>query len=292
LINEPTPPTQQDIEYHIFIPSGSYNGEQISKTINLAFNNIYNIDKTKNFPFDHIKCLYDSINGKIFFSIFWNEIKFYKSVEIDFTYIEPPYHGIEIYNESCEQDISFCQNADIYSNIGSNIFKDQLTLGWLLGFRGSYSYKTRLDENCCNKQGMCIGENKDPSFKYIFTNPLLNALTKIPIPKLGWLYFAESIYDPIGNRYFLLSINDYQNQSNRSLISPMQHETLNDGNLLAKLYAGCNAECCTENEDRIYFGPTEIRRLHIKLLDEFGRIVDLNNGDYSFTLEMEVLYDL
>ena len=33
---------------------------------------------------------------------------------------------------------------------------------------------------------------------------------------------------------------------------------------------------------------TEIQSLY----DEFGRIVDMNNGDYSFTLELEYIYDL
>ena len=47
-----------------------------------------------------------------------------------------------------------------------------------------------------------------------------------------------------------------------------------------------------DTNPRIYFGPTSINRLHIKLLDEFGRIVDLNNGDFSFSLELEILYDL
>ena len=33
-------------------------------------------------------------------------------------------------------------------------------------------------------------------------------------------------------------------------------------------------------------------KLQITLYDEFGRIVDFNNADYSMTIELEVLYDL
>lgn len=72
----------------------------------------------------------------------------------------------------------------------------------------------------------------------------------------------------------------------------MQKDTLTDGNILAKVYGACGGDCCYDNEERIYFGPTNISRLNIRLLDEFGRVVDLNNGDYSFTLEVEILYDL
>ena len=32
-------------------------------------------------------------------------------------------------------------------------------------------------------------------------------------------------------------------------------------------------------------------KLRVKLLDEFGRVVDLNNSDFSFILRIEQLYD-
>jgi hypothetical protein len=32
--------------------------------------------------------------------------------------------------------------------------------------------------------------------------------------------------------------------------------------------------------------------MRIQLLDDYGRVVDLNNIDYSFTLELEQIYDL
>jgi len=43
---------------------------------------------------------------------------------------------------------------------------------------------------------------------------------------------------------------------------------------------------------REYFGPVNIDRMRIQLLDDYGRVVDLNNIDYSFTLEIEQIYDL
>ena len=41
------------------------------------------------------------------------------------------------------------------------------------------------------------------------------------------------------------------------------------------------------NRTREYFGPVDIQRLTIQLKDEFGRIIDLNNMDWSFTLAFE-----
>jgi hypothetical protein len=43
---------------------------------------------------------------------------------------------------------------------------------------------------------------------------------------------------------------------------------------------------------RVYFGPTNINKLDIKIYDEYGRILDVNNGDLSIELECEILYDL
>ena len=65
-----------------------------------------------------------------------------------------------------------------------------------------------------------------------------------------------------------------------------------DNNIIAKIPTSCCDNCWYINTERIYFGPTDIRRLQIKIYDDFGRIVDFNNADYSFTLKLELLYDL
>jgi hypothetical protein len=41
---------------------------------------------------------------------------------------------------------------------------------------------------------------------------------------------------------------------------------------------------------REYFGPVDIQRIRITLVDEFGRVLDLNNMDWSFALMFECLY--
>ena len=46
-----------------------------------------------------------------------------------------------------------------------------------------------------------------------------------------------------------------------------------------------------QSNKRTYFGPVNIRKLSIKLIDEYGRQVDLNNMDFSFGLALTCLYD-
>jgi hypothetical protein len=43
---------------------------------------------------------------------------------------------------------------------------------------------------------------------------------------------------------------------------------------------------------REYFGPINIKNMNVQLLDEYGRVVDLNNMDFSFCLTLVTAYDI
>jgi hypothetical protein len=45
-----------------------------------------------------------------------------------------------------------------------------------------------------------------------------------------------------------------------------------------------------QDNKRIYFGPVNIDRMHVKLLDDKGYPVNLNGGDWAVTLISENLY--
>jgi len=55
-------------------------------------------------------------------------------------------------------------------------------------------------------------------------------------------------------------------------------------------------EMCSEygeslqSNQRAYFGPTTLSRMHVKLLDDHGNVLNLNGNDWSFTLICETLY--
>ena len=42
--------------------------------------------------------------------------------------------------------------------------------------------------------------------------------------------------------------------------------------------------------ERVYFGPVSIKRLKVRLLDDAGRILNLNGMDWSFTLQVTSMY--
>ena len=43
---------------------------------------------------------------------------------------------------------------------------------------------------------------------------------------------------------------------------------------------------------RLYFGPVNIDRFTVRLLNDKGQLINLNGGDWSFTLKVELLYQI
>jgi hypothetical protein len=133
-----------------------------------------------------------------------------------------------------------------------------------------------------------------------------------PLPlKFGWClgfrngiyvnnlnYVSEGIINITGSRYFFLVVDDYKNNVNNNFYSAFNSSVLNK-NILARISLQANTFDILEQNNltlittpREYFGPVDIQILNIQLLDEYGRIVDLNNMDFSFCLTLVTSYDL
>lgn len=133
-----------------------------------------------------------------------------------------------------------------------------------------------------------------------------------PLPlKLGWTfgfrngvyensfnYVSEGVVDLLGPRYLYLVVDDFNNNVNNNFYSAFNSSILNK-NILARIsLQGNTFNIFTENNlnivttPRQYFGPVKIQNLNIQLLDEYGRVIDLNNMDYSFSLTFQTAYDL
>jgi hypothetical protein len=207
----------------IEINDGAYNENSLVREINSKL------------PSD-ISLVYNSLSGKFTFTSLNSSV-----FSLNFDYIE---------------------NATMNYNIATNIDKNQLTLGWIMGFRNN-----RIIKN-----------GKQITIKYEGSSS----------------YVSEYCYDGgLSNKYYLLSVNDYQNNHNNVFVSAFKYQTLTDNNILCKMTN--SKEDGTKRllyPKRIYFGPTNINKLHIKIYDEYGRILDVNNGDLTIEIECEVLYDL
>jgi RNAse (barnase) inhibitor barstar len=74
------------------------------------------------------------------------------------------------------------------------------------------------------------------------------------------------------------------NPSNILGIIPVKNNNLSFGQILVE-----NANSLTFNTRR-YFGPVDIERIEVKLLDDKGNLLNLNGADWSFSLFSEHLY--
>ena len=138
-----------------------------------------------------------------------------------------------------------------------------------------------------------------------------------PLPlKFGWLlgfrngnyignlnYVSEGVVDMIGPKYLFLVVDDHNNNVNNNFFSAFNSSILNK-NILARITLISTSfsisaissiqqnNLSTITTPRDYFGPVNITNLTIQLLDEYGRVVNLNNMDFSFCLNLVTVYDL
>jgi hypothetical protein len=128
--------------------------------------------------------------------------------------------------------------------------------------------------------------------------------------KIGWnlgfiqpMYYGKTSYvsdalpDPASIRYLYLVVNDFNNSVNNNFVGAFNKWILNN-NVLARIpINGQYFNILMENqlsqhlEPRKYFGPVDVQRLHIQLLDDHGRILDINNANFSLCLTFKTLYD-
>lgn len=106
-------------------------------------------------------------------------------------------------------------------------------------------------------------------------------------------YNPEMSLDFTGTKFFMLEVIDFNNNSPQVLL----YNTINNsGDILAKIpnVSTMPTIIYEDSSDRIfktrkYFGPVKIQKLTVRLLDEYGKVVDMNNADISVTFEVESL---
>jgi len=134
-----------------------------------------------------------------------------------------------------------------------------------------------------------------------------------PLPlKFGWLlgfrngiyvnnlnYVSEGLINTIGSNYYFLVVDDHNNNVSNNFYSAFNSSILNQ-NILARISSQIKTSYSVLEQNNLsvittpreYFGPVDIEIINIQLLDEYGRVVDLNNMDFSFCLTLTTRYDI
>ena len=211
-------------------------------------------------------------------------------LEFNETTLKSRFVAIDI-NKQDETDSILEVNFDYEAKCGeSNIDKSQVQ------FEAPTERNINQRVKCVSKKDDCLADNKKEK--------------RISTTSLGWLlgfrkeknnddyqHISQCFYDLNNVKYMFLCIDDFQ-KSLHEVVKIVYQDSFLEKNILARipLDTDINNKFLSFHETdtvrkRNYFGPVNIKRMHIQLIDEYGQLVDLNNQDFSFNLEFEVLYE-
>jgi len=182
--------------------------------------------------------------------------------------VQTPYTGAMriVFNVKSKHNVT-AASATEFSSVQSDTRPLPYFLGWQMGFRTAM-YEIRGDGS-----------------------------TGVPQAAV-----SEGICLITGPQYVFLCIDDYNNNVNNYYAVAFGASTIAP-NIIARLnikqqinsagaygLAGGESLSTSLTYSREYFGPVDIQRMRVTLVDDFGRVLDLNNMDWSFALMFECVY--
>ena len=199
-------------------------------------------------------------------------------------------------------DLSY-NNLDVVNGTGKLNFSIDISLNNL---NTNKIVKVELNFNCPLLTGVTSSRKVTDEFE----RNMYYVPTNTPIfQRMGWMLgfrdkfytfteslTTESILNITGPRYVYIILEDFNKSSNINFLSSSKYGLLPD-NILARISLTSSAfkvlkqtDFSVYAEPRYYYGPVNISKLRIKLVDEYARILDLNSDDFSFTLRLTTIY--
>jgi len=124
-------------------------------------------------------------------------------------------------------------------------------------------------------------------------------LPSYTIPKAGSIT-GESIADFSGIPYFYLILDEFKNSNPHSFIGLSRTSRLSSQQILARMSVDSSSfstgisggimsvedRCHMVSDTRTYGELVDLQRMNIKIVDQFGRIMNFNGLDFSFCLQI------
>ena len=118
--------------------------------------------------------------------------------------------------------------------------------------------------------------------------------------KASTAYVSEGLYDSWGTKYLYVIVDDF-NKNYANLVEPIYNSSLGRDNILARVSLAPILASLTEGTSladqfnpgdfiRNYFGPVDVEKIRLTIVDEFGRVINLNNMDLSLAITFVCLY--
>jgi hypothetical protein len=226
-------------------------------------------------------------------------------------YIQPIYYPLKNIISSRLVSIELPQSIYLFSGIeGTNIF------GYTMD---NINYVVKIPDGTYNKEEFIrmINENDIVNSRLEFSIDTYSGKMKIKSKdesnftinfglgnseyerNLGWIigyrnktyengneYISEGVYMNNVGRYYYFTMNDYNINKNEGVIVLMSNSYL-DQNLFGRITE--DGLLKGEIMKREYHEPVLINKIGVKLINEYGEVVNMNNMDYTFGIEFEMV---
>jgi hypothetical protein len=206
--------------------------------------------------------------------------------------------------------LSKCPNSDICANLrfglddrtGQSYFR--LTPQTpIKRYRINFDIDNSNNSNNSNIKYNCVENylHQKLGWQLGFTSKTIDVVSTVIGDSSG--IYSDKICQLNYPRYIYIAIDDFQASSRnyfsvaaQSLIAPNIIGRINILSLLEEKTAFRQAASAgdflyTQKHIREYFGPTDITKLRIQLLDEYGGPFNINNADWSFVVTFECFYN-
>jgi hypothetical protein len=244
------------VDFEIVIPDGNYTQNTFVQTVNNIFN------KNANIGLAFLWCEVDSTS----LSTIFRARNYVTEEAIGGSF--PFRVGSPQYSPNFYFTIDFALKNDMY------LRPNYKNLGWMLGFRDAF-YTVRPTD--------------------IVTSYTALLITHVVFA--GYLK-SESIFGSNINNYFFVEVDDFQNNFPTDSIIAANDPYGNylGKNIIARLIIGSDVNSIVNDNGadlifkrRDYFGPVNLEKLKIRVLNRFGDVINTNQNDCSMTFEITTL---
>lgn len=258
----------ENTRHTVVVPPGKYTLHSLVSVINNIFSN--STTGLQYLVFDiHTETLKTSIRAKTTID---GEPQFYPYVSDNPQTFSPEFYYILSF-PTIQVSVDLV-NCDTSEGAGTAQALHHLSLAWMLGFRKTSYTVTR-----------------DDVYEDIYNQYATN------ITYRSYLC-SESLFNDRINEYILLDVKDFHNNYvPDGVISVTRTDYIGDS-ILTRIplmspdpeFAGIHSYNTGLMEERNYFGPVDIDKLQIRLLNKHGELYDLQGDNFSMSLEFTLQY--
>ena len=252
-----------DKTHVLTIPSGNYNNLEMAITINNLFINTR----------EGLEYLYfeiDPITTKSSIRLINPEYDDPVYSELDKPIYDSTY---AYYSPNFFYEVTFFDAITLSKSVLPQELQIRKTLGWYLGFR-----KPKYTSN-----NQTVIENTVSQHQEVLL--------------YKGVVMSETSFGSGHQHYIFVAVNDYNRNCLTETISAQTGDIFVGNNILGRLSCSTTPTevLVSTPADRIfrqrdYLGPVSLSRFTVELLNKYGDLIDLNNNDFSLSLELTVVY--